>query len=604
MKECTFFRRFWQWPVALAVALFIGCTTFSVIHSISKTGGHFTYALDDTYIHMAMAKNFAQHGTWGCTRYHFSSSSSSLLWTFILGLVYMVFGVNEWAPLVLNVLFAILTLIVSNYYLEKFRTSPPVRTLILIGLILVFPFPGMILFGMEHVLHLLLTIWFSGLALSILTEERAGEGREWWTKPMGWLYLLGALLVASRYEGLFLLGLVCLLLLLRRRILSSIVLGITSILPIVGFGLYSLTQGWFFFPNSVMLKAGGEKLSILSILFKPLGLSDLNALIKNRVLLVLLLAGIAVMLFMVLKMRKFWTAGVLFPLLLPLMIILHLHYGFSTEFWLYRYGAYLNGFGIFALGIAFSQLFQSLPPLPGGILTNTGDFKNGFSITKWFSIKKFRNHPGEDFSKESPDHERYHSTESGTPVDGKNKALGRWHWVPAGIFMILLIVVTGDVGEGFFPQREILAGMRTEIEHCTMARFIKKYYPLQAVAVNDIGGVCFYTDARILDIFGLGDIEPLQIQRRQGHYDGNDVKAWTSPYHPEIAILQLNWSWVHQHIPGGWVKAAEVSLPYGHHKIGFFAENMKKARLLKNHVMQFYSLLKDKKKGIIITTFI
>jgi hypothetical protein len=41
-------------------------------------GGSFTYALDDAYIHLAMAKNFPL-GVWGTTRYEFSSSSSSLL---------------------------------------------------------------------------------------------------------------------------------------------------------------------------------------------------------------------------------------------------------------------------------------------------------------------------------------------------------------------------------------------------------------------------------------------------------------------------------------------------------------------------------------------
>jgi len=44
-----------------------------------KSGCRLVYPLDDTYIHLAMARNLVHHGVWGVTPYEFSSTSSSLL---------------------------------------------------------------------------------------------------------------------------------------------------------------------------------------------------------------------------------------------------------------------------------------------------------------------------------------------------------------------------------------------------------------------------------------------------------------------------------------------------------------------------------------------
>jgi asparagine N-glycosylation enzyme membrane subunit Stt3 len=44
--------------------------------SIRINGGHLVYALDDPYIHMAIAKNVVQHHVWGVTPFGFTSASS------------------------------------------------------------------------------------------------------------------------------------------------------------------------------------------------------------------------------------------------------------------------------------------------------------------------------------------------------------------------------------------------------------------------------------------------------------------------------------------------------------------------------------------------
>src|SRR5262245_53231634 len=108
-----------RWPLAVSAGVFGAGVTFTVWTAIQQADGSLVYSLDDAYIHMAMAKNLALHGVWGCTPFHFSSSSSSLLWTTILALTYFVTGVREVTPLVLNTLLALLTLAIADRYLAR-----------------------------------------------------------------------------------------------------------------------------------------------------------------------------------------------------------------------------------------------------------------------------------------------------------------------------------------------------------------------------------------------------------------------------------------------------------------------------------------------------
>ena len=68
------------------------------------------------------------------------------------------------------------------------------------------------------------------------------------------LPLLAALVVAARYEGLFLVGAACLLLMARRRIGLAVLVGLGGLIAPVTFGLYALHQGWRFLPTSILLK--------------------------------------------------------------------------------------------------------------------------------------------------------------------------------------------------------------------------------------------------------------------------------------------------------------------------------------------------------------
>ncbi len=95
-----------HWPLALALALLWLAIAALLAASLAATGGRVVYALDDPYIHMAMAKNLAQHRVLGVSRYEFTSTTSSPLWTLLLALLFAAAGVRDEIPLLVNLALA------------------------------------------------------------------------------------------------------------------------------------------------------------------------------------------------------------------------------------------------------------------------------------------------------------------------------------------------------------------------------------------------------------------------------------------------------------------------------------------------------------------
>jgi hypothetical protein len=512
--------------VLLSLTVFLAALAVALREALRATDGRLVYALDDAYIHMAVARTLARHGLWGCTLFHFSSSSSSLLWTFALGAAYRVFGVHDSIPLVLNVALGIGTLLVANASLARFGVPPLPRASALVGIVVAFPMAGMVLMGMEHVLHLLLTIAFATVAVDALTTPAADERLA--RRRTVTLCLLGALLGASRYEGYFLVGLVCLTLVVRRQSVRSALVLSTALLPAVAFGAISVANGSYFLPNPLMIKAVGEKASTVSALLHPFGTDDLAFLRNDRAMPILL--GLAVLVVLARgRVRRFlWRPPVVLSGLLAAMILLHGHYVFSPLYWAYRYDAYLIGFGLLVAAVVAVEM-PTPRALPRGAL-------------------------------------------------------------PA-LAVALLLPFVADVREGLSPDAEIEGAQGTYLEQVQTAEFVRLYYPHAAVIVNDLGAVTYYTEARILDLVALGDMEPLAIMRRTGAYTSRDVTTWTSRYHPSIAIVSLGWSMVGPLIPHEWVRVAVVEEPPHHHRVGFYAVDRREDWTLRSRVAQHYGPL-------------
>jgi hypothetical protein len=509
----------------LPVLVFAASMAAALRAALAVAESHLVYAVDDAYIHMAMAKNLAREGVWGCTPFHFSSSSSSLLWTSLLGVTYRVFGVHDLVPLVLNAICVVAVLVVSDRSLEWLGAPPLLRVAALLGILIVCPMVGMVLLGMEHILHLVLTIAFGSLAVRALTAVEEPGARRVQTVR---LCLLAALLAASRWEGFLLVGPACLAFLARRQPGRAVAIAAASVLPVAAFGALSVASGGFFLPNSLVLKAAGESGSGLAAFLKPIGPDDLEFFKSEPALLVLAVAGLLGALVQWRVRGGPWRAQVLLPLFLASMIVLHAHYVFSPAFWVYRYNAYLAGFGVFVAAAVLADV-RAPAALPAGSI--------------------------------------------------------------AGLLVAALTLALADVREGFFPQAEIDGVRNTYLEHYQTAQFVARYYPDRVVVVNDLGAVSYGTRARVLDLVGLGDVEPLRIMQRTGDYTSRDVFEWTARYQPRIAIVQLGWGWIVPRIPAEWIKVAEVEVPTHHHRIGFFAIAADEAWVLRGRVDQHYGSL-------------
>src|SRR4051812_21679740 len=68
---------FFRWGAGIYLVSLAGL----VAACLRRTGGHLVYSLDDPAIHLTVATNLVDHGTWGVVPGHFESASSSPLWT-------------------------------------------------------------------------------------------------------------------------------------------------------------------------------------------------------------------------------------------------------------------------------------------------------------------------------------------------------------------------------------------------------------------------------------------------------------------------------------------------------------------------------------------
>lgn len=222
-----------------AAALAAGITVLVGLASRS-TGGGFTYPLDDTYIHMAVARSLAQHGVWGVTADAFSASSSSLLWPVLLSLGFAVTGPMVFWPLALNMLSALGVLLFGERWLSRAGLPASVRavTLLLVASVLA----GTVLSGMEHTLHALAAL----VLLRHAAEALAGSEASRWA-----LGFAAAFATAARYESLLFITVLVCCLLAQRKLRPALAAAAGGALPVLSFGVWSLSHGWELLPNPV-----------------------------------------------------------------------------------------------------------------------------------------------------------------------------------------------------------------------------------------------------------------------------------------------------------------------------------------------------------------
>lgn len=352
-----------HWPIAATIIVLWLAVAVLVCLSLAHNDRHLIYPLDDTYISMVMAKNVAEHGVWGVTRHEFASSSSSILWPIVIAATYRITGTNEIAPLAWNLLWATLVVGLCGVHLEARGGLRPLPLfLALLGIVFLTAVPVLVFIGLEHTLHVLLT-----LAIAARAAAELGEGRNSLSAyPSAWLLILATLLVGAWYEGLFLVGVLCLLWAALKGWRGSVVLAAAAAVPVIAYGVVSLAHGWHFFPNSILLKGSltqAVKPIVQQGLFSVPGLAGLMNLVgygaydrfmRAPAVLFLLLLMLA------LELRctqDRWSRSRPGPILMALYAgtsVIHMQ--FADVGWLFRYEAYLIALGLFVLYMEASDL--------------------------------------------------------------------------------------------------------------------------------------------------------------------------------------------------------------------------------------------------------
>jgi hypothetical protein len=468
-----------HWPLYASVLILSLLLWLSLAISFSQNQGHLVYALDDAYIHMAMAGNFSHYGVWGVTRYGFTSSSSSILWTLLLSLTYYLFGVSQIAPLLWNLLCAVLVLWVAYGILTWYKLPPALKLAALLAIIFLIPLPALILSGLEQNLQTLLALLATFLAARMLSGEAPTSA----SRDSILLLVLAPLLTAVRFEGMFLVLAICGLLLLCKRWFYALAFGVCGFLPVVIYGIISVSHGWFWLPSSVLLKGVMPDLTSLSGLFLSLAI---NAFVSVHLGLHVFVLLIAVLLFYVLacgKGRRFFDSRQVMGAILVVTAFAHLE--FVQVGPLFRYDAYL-----FALGALF--LASQLPIVISDLPART-------SFSRELAPK----------------------------------------YLAAGALALLLffpLAVKGSRLLWFLPQ------CTTNIfeQQYQMGSFARQYYQGSTVALNDVGAVNFLADIHCLDLWGLANRDVTSL-KRVNNYHTRDIAGLSKQAGARIAIVYDSW---------------------------------------------------------------
>lgn len=153
----------------------------------------YPYPLDDSYIHLSIAKSLAEHATLSADPSRFDFSSSSPLFSIILAGAFFISGPSVWLPMALGVGSGLILLLLIYQHLQLINIKQKGFWIWIV--LLLTPFPLLMLMGMEHSIQLLVSFLWVRHWLTLLESKKSFGST---------FVLLTILLVTIRYEGLFL----------------------------------------------------------------------------------------------------------------------------------------------------------------------------------------------------------------------------------------------------------------------------------------------------------------------------------------------------------------------------------------------------------------
>jgi len=458
-----------HWPLYVAIAIFLMIVTAILGVSLSMNQGRLVYTLDDPYIGMAMARNLAHYGVWGATRYAFTSCSSPPFW---------------------DLFFTLADLIAAYAIMDWYKVAALTRFATLLALILLIPLPAQVMTGMEPPVQILVSMLAVFLAARWLSGESAATVRG---DSMG-LLGLAPVITGVRFEGMFLIIAIGMLLMALRRWICALAFCVLGFLPVLIYGLISVAKGWFWLPNSVLLKAtlpastspGGFVLSLCYAIMTNTRMAlHVPALLLAVLLVYLAASGKG-------SGRK--ESRQLMGTIILLVGIAHMEFVRPTL--LYRYDAYLSALAMLFVAVQLPVIIPVWPRL--------------LSLETW-----------------------------GVPKHAAAGALALALFFPVAMEGGVLLWQVPQCTHNIFDQQY------------QMASFVRTYYQGSSLALNDIGAVNYYADIHCLDLWGLATM-PVAKAKRGHRYDRALVASLSRQAQVRIAIVYD--AWFEGMLPPDWVR--------------------------------------------------
>ena len=500
-----------NWALILSLFIFWLIMVILFILCLIANAGHFIYALDDTYIHMALAKNFSQHGVWGVTKFEFSSSSSSLLYSLLLSLLFLIFGPNELIPLIINLIFANL-LICFVYYILKIKYNlPSYATLVgILSIIFFLPLHSLVFIGMEHTLQVLINLIFIFKASKIISEDKLLKRSNLSLEDKK-LFFLTPLVSMIRFEGMFLIIMISFLFLLRKKYFYGLMIAGLGFSPVIIYGCISVTNGWYFLPNPVVLKGSISDFKYKSLANGLINFFDPMDIISNPHLLVLFAGALLILYLHSFKEKKIQNE---IPVLCLIFIgTLLFQKSFAviklSGIFLSRYDAYLVAIGIILIFISIkNNIPQSL----------------SLYALRIFFFEKSKNFEYAFFK-------------------------------IITVFLIIILFFTPLYYRAYNTLGNVPQATNNIYEQqYQMGLFLQKYYQGKCIAANDIGAINYLSDIECLDIRGLAS-QDMAEARINDDLDEDFVYKAAKRRDCKIAIIYEDKDYIE--IPSEWVKVGE-----------------------------------------------
>ena len=476
----------WPLPAALAALLLaVFCIEYPLLQF---THGVITYPWDSTYLQLATARNLAFNHTWnmnigglpgaGLARPGAALAPFSLLYSWLLAGIFNVAGPLAAIPFVINLSAAMILLRVNQKWLVRQGIRPIAQWVILLGVIFLTPLPILAVQGMEDILQALwVVLLIYGLAdwLSSTHSSRAGQSGD--PNPQqpgtgksgakddelpGKILFYAMLVTTTRYEGILLIGVACVVLLAGRKWEGALQLAFAGVLPMLCIGLYALHRNGHFTPYP---EGWGPLMSGPATAGVPHGVTT--------------------------------DAGSLLPLYI--LIFLGLIFLFFRralrEFVHYRYIL------LILTGTALLQwiVAESKGAMPGGahvsFLWHEAWLIAGAIPVTGVLIVRFADRASQRF------------------INNRGRTAGRW--IAAMVVGIMALPMALQSGEAFRTTGD--ACMKLYRQDYQVGRFLGCYYNRESAAVNEVGAAAYLTNSRKFDLGGGED--PEGAHSRQPVYD-------------------------------------------------------------------------------------